>query len=305
MRFIAAILLCLVATAADARCWKGENVSWYVDKHTASGELYRHEESTCAHRTAKFGTRLRVTEKRSGKSVVCRVNDRGPNKWTKCDVDLNRHAAKRLGILDSGVARAKIEPVGAIVASADPDAVLSETGSPLEAGGIPTDFAERYGAIEKLHPPTDAPLPVVKTPQRGLVGLQTKSGQSYIVAAGAAKAFSGFVNWLESTGYKITEIGGYAFRRIAGSRSISNHARGTAIDINQQERNVVSHRFPANVTAKAAEFGLLHGAVWRRPDAGHFELIGARRFAVIGGGSTRYAKAKKRHHRHTRYASAH
>lgn len=299
-RFIAALLLCLVATVADARCWKGENVSWYTDKHTASGEPYRQEESTCAHRTAKFGTRLRVTAKRSGKSVVCRVNDRGPNKWTKCDVDLNRHAAKQLGILDRGVALAKIEPI-AVVASADPDAVLSETGSPLESGGIPADFAELYGAIEKLHPPTDAPFPAVKTPQRGLVALQTRSGQSYIVAAGAAKAFSGFVNWLESTGYKIKEIGGYTYRRIAGTRTISNHARGTAIDINQQERNVVSHRLPSGVTAKAAEFGLLHGAVWRHPDTGHFELIGSRRFAVIGG-ATRYAKAKKRHHRHTRVA---
>lgn len=299
MRVIAALLLCLFSCSiADARCWHGENVSWYIDRHTASGEPYRHEESTCAHRTAKFGTRLRVTAKRSGKSVVCRVNDRGPNKWTKCDVDLNRHAAKQLGILDRGVTLAKIEPVS-VVASADPDAVLNEIGSPLEAGGIPADFAERYGAIEKLH---STP---VKKPDHGLVVLQTKSGMDYIVASGAAKAFSGFVAWLESTGYRIKEIGGYARRTIAGTRSWSNHARGTAIDINQEERNVVSHRFPANVTAKAAEFGILHGAVWRRPDAGHFELIGSRRFAVIGGGSSRYAKAKKRHHRHTRYAAAH
>lgn len=108
---IAALLLCLFSAAADARCWHGENVSWYVDRHTASGEAYRHDESTCAHRTAKFGTRLRVTDRRTGRSVDCRVNDRGPNKWTKCDVDLNRHAAKQLGILDRGVAHADIVTV--------------------------------------------------------------------------------------------------------------------------------------------------------------------------------------------------
>src|SRR5690349_24775528 len=47
-------------------------------QRTASGETYRGEDLTCAHRTLPFGTKLRVTELTSGRSVVCRVNDRGP-----------------------------------------------------------------------------------------------------------------------------------------------------------------------------------------------------------------------------------
>lgn len=110
---ICLLLLVTVATGAEARCWNGENVSWYVDRHTASGEKYRHNESTCAHRTAKFGTKYKVTDRRTGRSTVCRVNDRGPNKWTKCEIDLNRHAARRLGITERGVVTAKIEVVSA------------------------------------------------------------------------------------------------------------------------------------------------------------------------------------------------
>jgi hypothetical protein len=149
--------------------------------------------------------------------------------------------------------------------------------------------------------PAAPALPPVEAKRNGLVTLRTKSGQTYNVAAGASRAFSGFVTWLESTGYKITEIGGYAFRRIAGTRTISNHARGTAIDINQQRRNVVSRRLPADVTAKAAEFGLRHGAIWRGrlgPDTGHFELMESKKFAVLGSGKT-----KHRHQRRVRLAS--
>ncbi len=146
--------------------------------------------------------------------------------------------------------------------------------------------------------PAAPALPPVEAKRHGLVTLRTKSGQTYNVAAGAARSFSGFVAWLESTGYKITEIGGYAFRRIAGTRTISNHARGTAIDINQRARNVVSRRLPPDVTARAAEFGLRHGAIWNHPDTGHFELMASRKFAVLGSG-----KAKHRHHRRVRLAS--
>lgn len=138
-------------------------------------------------------------------------------------------------------------------------------------------------------------------PDRGLVVLRTDRGLPYVVAAGAANAFAGFVSWLESTGYRITEIGGYAFRRIAGTHTISNHARGTAIDINQTERNRVTRRFPAGTTEMAERFGLLHGAVWRHPDTGHFEVVGSRKFAVIGPErSERRKRYARRHHRHRR-----
>ena len=63
---------------------------------------------TCAHRTAPFGTRLRVTELESGRSVVVKVNDRGP--WVPGRVvDVSLAAARRLGFVERGVARVRVE----------------------------------------------------------------------------------------------------------------------------------------------------------------------------------------------------
>lgn len=111
-RTLGAILLVILSvTVADARCRGPQNVSWYVDRHTASGEPYTYKESTCAHPTAPMGARFRVTDNRTKKSVTCRVNDRGPNKWTKCKLDVNEHAAQKLAMKKRGVIHAKIEAV--------------------------------------------------------------------------------------------------------------------------------------------------------------------------------------------------
>lgn len=173
---------------------------------------------------------------------------------------------------------------------------------------LPIQIEEGAGVIPESFPDIEAPTfkaethPCVGPHCGGLVTLYTKSGQKYVVAAGAAKQFSGFVSWLESTGYKIEDIGGYAHRRIAGTRSISNHARGTALDINQERRNRVTYRFPPGTTEKAKEFGLLHGAVWDNPDTGHFELLVARQYAVVGGAFKTASRHYRRHSR-VRYAS--
>lgn len=101
----AAVLLC-AATISHAETG---GASWYgpTGNRTANGEHYDGSGMTCAHRTAPFGTRLRVTDTRTGRSIVCRVNDRGP--WIAGRiVDLSRAAADRLGILSRGVARVTI-----------------------------------------------------------------------------------------------------------------------------------------------------------------------------------------------------
>jgi rare lipoprotein A len=63
---------------------------------------------TCAHPTAPFGTRLRVTELETGRSVVVTVNDRGPFAKGRV-VDLSLAAARRLGIVERGLARVRVE----------------------------------------------------------------------------------------------------------------------------------------------------------------------------------------------------
>ena len=60
-------------------------------------------ELTAAHRTLPFGTRLKVTNKRNGKSVIVRINDRGPFIKGRV-IDLSKAAAKKLGFIDKGVA---------------------------------------------------------------------------------------------------------------------------------------------------------------------------------------------------------
>jgi rare lipoprotein A len=90
--------------------------SYYAEhfhgRRTASGARYDPRALTCAHPTAPFGTRLRVTELESGRSVVVTVNDRGPFAEGRV-VDLSFAAARALGMIERGLARVRIERVAA------------------------------------------------------------------------------------------------------------------------------------------------------------------------------------------------
>jgi rare lipoprotein A len=77
-------------------------------KKTASGERFNQNGMTAAHRTLAFGSRLRVTNIANGKSVVVRVNDRGPFIRGRI-VDVSTLAARQLGIVGRGVARVRIQ----------------------------------------------------------------------------------------------------------------------------------------------------------------------------------------------------
>ena len=88
--------------------------SFYADKFegtpTASGEKYRHNKMTAAHKTLPFGTKIRVTNVTNKKSVIVIVNDRGP--WVEGRVvDLSRAAAEELGFINYGLADVEIEVV--------------------------------------------------------------------------------------------------------------------------------------------------------------------------------------------------
>jgi rare lipoprotein A len=87
-------------------------VSWYGaqfhDRTTASGERFDSEAMTMAHPSLPFGTLVRVTNLRNGRSVVVRVNDRGPFVGKRI-ADLSQAAASEIGMMRKGVARARIE----------------------------------------------------------------------------------------------------------------------------------------------------------------------------------------------------
>ena len=88
--------------------------SWYGHKFngklTASGKRFDMYAMTCAHKTLKFGTKLRVTNPDNNKSVIVTVNDRGPFIRGR-DLDLSYGAAKKIGIVKKGVGRVKIEHI--------------------------------------------------------------------------------------------------------------------------------------------------------------------------------------------------
>jgi rare lipoprotein A len=78
---------------------------------TATGERFNPEGMTAAHRSLPFGTRVRVTNTRNGRSVVVRINDRGPFIRGRV-IDLSVAAARILGMMGSGVAPVRIEVIG-------------------------------------------------------------------------------------------------------------------------------------------------------------------------------------------------
>lgn len=89
--------------------------SWYGPKFngrpTSSGERFDMYAMTCAHKKFPFGTRLRVTNPDNKRSVVVTVNDRGPFIPGR-DLDLSYGAAKKIGLVEKGVGKVRIEHLG-------------------------------------------------------------------------------------------------------------------------------------------------------------------------------------------------
>jgi rare lipoprotein A len=85
--------------------WYGPN---YHGRQTASGDVFDMHDLTAAHKSLPFGTKLRVTYPGTSKSIVVLVNDRGPFIAGR-DLDLSYGAAKKLGMVEQGVALVKIE----------------------------------------------------------------------------------------------------------------------------------------------------------------------------------------------------
>ena len=93
------IMMAASTVTASAQCGRA---SWYaLHSKTASGERMNPSAMTAAHRTLPFGTKVKVTNKRNGKTVVVRINDRGP--FIKGRVlDVSKAAARSLGFVSSG-----------------------------------------------------------------------------------------------------------------------------------------------------------------------------------------------------------
>jgi rare lipoprotein A len=112
------LIIAMPAHARDARRRKPTGskqitrASWYgksfQGKPTAGGGIFNLHHLTAAHRTIHLGSKVKVTELRSGRSVVVQITDRGPFLPGR-DIDLSYAAARQLGIVRRGVAAVRLE----------------------------------------------------------------------------------------------------------------------------------------------------------------------------------------------------
>jgi len=111
--FLAAVALTHQPAVAHHTKQQCGGASWYnlAGRKTASGERMNPNAMTAAHRSYRFGTKVRVTNRRNGRSVVVRINDRGPFVRGRV-IDLSKAAAGRLGYLRRGHTSVCIQKVG-------------------------------------------------------------------------------------------------------------------------------------------------------------------------------------------------
>ncbi len=110
-----ALLLALLLPACAHKQVQTGKASWYGPgfrgKPTASGEPFRPWKRTAAHKSLPFGTVVRVTRTDTGERVRVVINDRGPYVQGRI-IDLSKKAARRVGMLDDGVAPVEVKVVG-------------------------------------------------------------------------------------------------------------------------------------------------------------------------------------------------
>ena len=116
-----------VSSATQADAAQTGKASYYKSGHrTASGERFNPNGYTAAHRSLPFGTRVLVTNLKTGQSVIVRVNDRGPFVKSRI-IDVSYGAAKVLGMTGAGVATVKIVPLAKAAAAPPAPVAAVET----------------------------------------------------------------------------------------------------------------------------------------------------------------------------------
>lgn len=113
--FLISVLFITSVFSSFAEVYKKEaTVSFYAEdfhgKKTSNGEIFNMNALTCANKSLPFDTKLKVTNLSNGKSVIVRVNDRGPFVADR-ELDLSKAAAIKLDMVKQGVAKVKIEIV--------------------------------------------------------------------------------------------------------------------------------------------------------------------------------------------------
>jgi len=106
------VLLSALLIGGACSAEESGKASWYgpghIGKKTANGEVFTGRGRTAAHKDLPLGSLVRVTDSASGRSVVVRINDRGPYVAGRV-IDLSERAARELGILEAGIAEVTLE----------------------------------------------------------------------------------------------------------------------------------------------------------------------------------------------------
>ena len=121
--FLINILILTLTACSSVQSNKNKNwlgytqtgiASYYADKHqnqkTASGEVYQHKLKTAAHRSLPFGTNVKVVNIENNKSIVVKINDRGPFVKGRI-IDLSKSAFMEISDTNQGLLKVKIEVV--------------------------------------------------------------------------------------------------------------------------------------------------------------------------------------------------
>lgn len=157
LKFILAPLFCILWMngISQPKYAATGHASYYAAKFdgrkTANGEIFSNKKLTAAHRTLPFGTIVKVTNVKNNKSVVVRINDRGPYAKNRI-IDLSHAAADSLGIIHAGWAMVKVEeyiPEPVVVAAALPDPPLFDA----YRYRFPDDWTGKWDGMLKIYSP--------------------------------------------------------------------------------------------------------------------------------------------------------
>ena len=112
MKWFVFFLCAALLTSCAPKITETGKASYYADKFngrkTANGEIFRNRKKTAAHKTLPFGTVVKVTNLRNGRSVKVRINDRGPFVAGR-HIDLSKKAARKIGMIQEGVGNVKMQ----------------------------------------------------------------------------------------------------------------------------------------------------------------------------------------------------
>lgn len=174
MRFVFISLFFLVTVANSMLAQSFESAgkaSFYANKFegktTASGETYRHELLTAAHRTLPFGTLVKVTNISNGKTVVVRINDRGPFIEERI-IDVSKSAATTLDFVNIGITEVTLEIVTEEVQSQESSVDTTNNINPVveneKITDVPDAPIETTTPSEAIQPAQkSAPVPLIST----------------------------------------------------------------------------------------------------------------------------------------------